>query len=464
MSEADNSDRLRRVLGFWPAFSLVIGTIIGSGIFLVSNDMIRAVGSPGMVFFIWIFGGILSLLGALSYGELSAAMPEAGGEYVYLSAAYGPLLGFLQGWANALVMFPASVAAKGAGFITFLAVFFPNLNRILLSIPLPIGPGGGPLDIHYGQLVGIGVIVFLLGVNYIGVRAGGRVQVFTTALKMGLIAAIIFAGIFWGKGDSAHFQSVIPATPGGVAGFFTALVAALWAYDGWNNAASIGADVERPGRNLPLVMILGTGAVICVYLLINAAYFWVLSPAEIAQNPRVAAEMMQRVLGVSGASVVSLAAMISIFASMNGSFLAGTRPGYAMARDGVFFQSIGRLHPRFHTPNASLVLLAVLSCILLLSGRFEDLYRTVVFTSWVFYALTALSVLILRRKKPDMDRPYRVHGYPVVPVLFVLVAAGLLYSTLLTYPRESGIGLGMILAGLPFYFHWKRHPRPSARK
>ncbi|MEQ1883958.1 MAG: amino acid permease [Bryobacteraceae bacterium] len=461
MSKLENSDRLRRVLGFWPAFSLVLGTIIGSGIFLVTNDMIRAVGSPGMVFFIWIFGGVLSLLGALSYGELAAAMPEAGGEYVYLRAAYGPALGFLQGWANALVMFPASVAAKGAGFITFLAVFFPALNGIVLSIPLPIGPGGGPLDIQYGQLVGIGIILCLFGINYIGVRAGGRVQVFTTALKMGLIAAIIAAGIFWGKGNSSHFTSVIPASPGGVAGFFTALVAALWAYDGWNNAASIGADVERPGQNLPRVMILGTGAVIAVYLLINAAYFWVLAPEEIAGNNRVAAEMMQRVLGGSGANVVSIAAMISIFASMNGSFLAGTRPGYAMARDGVFFRPIAKLHPKFHTPGASLVLLSALSCVLLLSGRFEDLYRTVIFTSWVFYALTAISVLILRRKKPALDRPYRVHGYPLVPILFVLVAAGLLYSTLLTYPRESGIGLGMILAGLPFYFLWKRNPGPS---
>jgi len=463
MNDAGYADKLRRVLGFWPAFALVVGTIIGSGIFLVSNDMIQAVGSPGMVFFVWIFGGLLSLFGALSYGELSAAMPEAGGEYVYLSAAYGPLLGFIQGWANALVIFPASMAAKGAGFITYLAEFFPGLNHVILTIPLPIGPGGGRLEIHNGQLVGIGVIAFLLAVNYIGVRVGGAVQVATTALKMALIASIIVAGFTWGEGSAAHFHSLIPATPGGMAGFFTALVAALWAYDGWNNAGAIGADVERPGRNLPLVMILGTSAVVGVYLLINLAYFWVLTPAEIGGNPRVAAEMMRRVVGVSGGAIVSMAAMISIFASMNGSFLAGTRPGYAMARDGYFFRAIGRLHPKFHTPGPSLILLGGISSILLLSGRFEDLYRTVIFTGWVFYALTAAGLIVLRRKKPEMTRPYRVLGYPAVPLVFVLVAIGLLYSTLLTYPRESGIGLGMILAGLPFYFHWKRMRERSGR-
>jgi APA family basic amino acid/polyamine antiporter len=452
----DSKAELRRSLGFWTACAVVVGTVIGSGIFLVPSDMIRAVGSPGMVFAVWIFGGVLTMFGALSYAELSAAMPEAGGEYVYLTAAYGPLSGFLLGWTYTSVGFTASIAAKAAALFTYLADFFPGLNRVVYTLAIPVGPEGGPLEIHYGQLLGIGVIFCLASVNYVGVRAGGGVQLVTTTLKMLLIAGIIVVGLTSGQGSGANLHSAMPASPGGTVGFFAALVAALWAYDGWNYAGMIGGEVERPGRTLPRVLILGTGAVIGIYLLTNLAYFYLLSGAEVGSSPRVAADAMRRAVGPFGGAIVSIAAIISIFASLNGSFLAGPRVPYAMARRGYFFAAMGRVHPQFHTPGAGIILFGVWSSLLLLSGRFEDLYRMVIFTEWIFYGMTAAAVLVLRRKRPEMNRPYRVLGYPLVPILFVLVSIALLYSTLMTSPRESGIGLTLIVAGLPFYYHWKR--------
>ncbi len=448
---------LRRVLGPWSAASIVIGTVIGSGIFLVPTDMIKAVGSPSRVFAVWIFGGILSLFGALSYAELSAALPQAGGEYAYLNAAYGPFFAFLYGWTQTWVGKCASIAALATGFFTYLADFIPGLSAVVYTVALPIGPGGGALEIRYGQLLGIGFILSLAGVNYVGVRVAGGVQVGVTALKLSLIGGLIVAGLLWpDRGGGSNFHSAMPADPGGVAGFFAALVAALWAYDGWNNAGMLGSEIERPQRNLPLALIGGTLCVMGVYLLTNLAYFHVLSGPEVGASARVAADMMRRVLGPPGGALVSVAAMISIFAALNGSLLSGSRVPYAMARDGYFFHSMSRVHPRFRTPGASILLLGVWSSLLLLSGQYQQLYTLVIFPTWILYGMTAAAVIVLRRNRPDLERPYRVPGYPWVPSLFVLVALVLLYSTLRTSPRESGIGLGLIVAGLPFYRHWKR--------
>jgi APA family basic amino acid/polyamine antiporter len=443
-------------LGLWAAIAIVIGTAIGSGIFIVPARMIRSVGSPSLVFGVWIFGGLLTLFGALTYAELSAALPDAGGEYVYLNAAYGPFWGFIYGWTQTWVAKSASIATLATGFFNYLAFFFPKLMLPFYSLPLPIGPGGQPFEIQYGQLLAIGVILFLAGVNYLGVRLGGQVQVAVTALKLALIVGLIIAGLTWGQGTFTHFSESIPAKPGGIAGFFAALVAALWAYDGWNNAGMLGSEIENPQRNLPRALLIGTSLMIAIYLLTNLAYFYVLRSAEVGATPRVAAEAMQKVLGNSGASIVSIAAMISIFAALNGSILSGSRVPYAMARDGLFFRRMSHINPRFRTPGACIVLLGVVSSIILLSGRYDELATLVIFPSWILYGMTAASVIVLRIKRPEMNRPFRVPGYPVVPIFFVLVAAALLYSTLLNSPRESGIGLVLIIAGLPFYFYWKR--------
>ena len=456
MQTARPEPTLRRALGLWAAIAIVIGTAIGSGIFIVPAKMIRSVGSPSLVFGVWIFGGLLTMFGALTYAELSAALPDAGGEYVYLTAAYGPFWGFIYGWTQTWVAKSASIATLATGFFTFVAFFFPKLMLAFYAVPLPIGPGGKPLEIQYGQLLGIALILFLAGINYLGVRLGGQVQIAVTAVKIGLIVAVIIAGLTWGQGTFSHFSESIPANPGGVSGFFAALVAALWAYDGWNNAGMLGSEIENPQRNLPRALLVGTSLMIAIYLLTNLAYFYVLSGAEVGATPRVAAEAMQKVLGKSGASMVSIAAMISIFAALNGSILSGSRVPYAMARDGLFFKRMSRINPYFRTPGACIVLLGVVSSIILLSGRYDELATLVIFPSWILYGMTAASVIVLRIKRPDMNRPYRVPGYPLVPLFFVLVAIALLYSTLLNSPRESGIGLVLIIAGLPFYFFWKR--------
>jgi len=417
--------------------------------------MINAAGSPRMVFFIWIFGGLLSLAGALTYAELASALPEAGGEYAYLREAYGPMWAFIYGWTQMWVAKSGSIATLATGFFYYLANFYPKLEGKFFTIPLPIGANGGPLEVSYGQLLAMAVILLLALVNYFGVRFGGDVQVAVTAVKVVLIAGVVVIGLLAPQGNLSNFSTSTPAI-GGVSGFFAALVAALWAYDGWNNVAMVSSEVQNPRKNLPRALILGTAAVILVYLLANLAYFYVLSSAQVGATDRVAAGMMRKVMGASGAGIVSLAAMISIFAALNGSILTGARVPYAMARDGLFFRSIGVVHPRWFTPSNSILALSSWSALLVLSGRYDQLFTYVIFSSWILYGMAAASVIVLRRKRPGLERPYRTLGYPFVPVLFVLVAFALLASTLRTSPRESLMGIGIILAGLPFYARWKR--------
>lgn len=444
---------LRRDLGIWGAAAIVVGTVIGSGIFLVPSTMINKVGSTWMLFAVWIAGGLLTLFGALSYAELAAAMPEAGGEYVYLREAYGPIWGFLYGWTQTWVGKSGSIATLATGFYIYLTNFRPELAGVCATIPLPLGENGGPLEIRYGQLVSMAVIFVFAIVNYFGVKAGGDLQIVITVIKVLLIASIIVIGLTAGKGNVAHFSRAIPA-PGGPAGFFAALVAALWAYDGWNNVSMVASEIKRPQRNLPLALSLGTLAVITIYLVTNVAYFYVLSPAEVGAAPRVAGEMMRRVLGGWGADAVSIAAMISILAALNGSILTGSRVPYAMAADGRFFRAVARVNPVHRVPSVSILLLSAWAALLVLSGRYDQLYTYVIFASSILYAMATAAVIVLRFKRPDMPRPYRTLGYPFVPIAFVLAITSLIISTLVAAPRESLMGLGLIALGLPFYFYW----------
>lgn len=451
---------LRRELGVWGAASIVVGTVIGSGIFLVPRRMVLETGSAELVFAVWIFGGLLSLAGALTYAELAAMMPEAGGEYNYLKAAYGPFWGFLYGWTQMWVAKSGSIATLATGFFYYLANFRPELDATLFVIPLPLGAGGAPLEVSRGQLLAIGVILGLGWLNWFGIRIGGWVQVAVTAVKVALIAWIIAVGL----GSDCRAPSEVPleSARGGVAGFFAALVAALWAYDGWNNLSMVASEVKAPQRNLPRALVYGTGAVMAIYLLTNAAYFRVLSPAEVASSDRVAAVMMQRVLGAWGADLVSVAAMISIFAALNGSILSGSRVPYAMARDGYFFRRFGAVHERHAAPGFSILALSAWSCVLVLSGRYDQLVTLVIFPSWILYGMAAAAVIVLRRKMPEARRPYRAVGYPVIPLLFVAVAGFLTVQTLVNSARESLLGLGLIVCGLPFYLFWNRQVRRRA--
>ncbi len=450
---------LRRDLGLWGAISIVVGTVIGSGIFLVPRAMVLRVGSPSMVFVVWVFGGLLSLCGALSYAELAAAMPEAGGEYVYLREAYGPLWGFLYGWTQMWVAKSGSIATLATAFFYYLTNFFPLLDGVFYTVPLPLGAHGAPLDLRYGQLLAMALILFLAGVNYFGVKLGGEVQIIVTAVKVFLIAFIVVAGLGFG---TAHAPAPAAAPhPLTIAGFFAALVAALWAYDGWNNVSMVASEIRQPQRSLPLALIAGTLAVIVIYLAANAAYFHVLSAAQVGSSERVAADMMRHVVGGWGAHAVSIAAMISIFAALNGSILSGARVPYAMARDRRFFASVAKVNATYHTPGVSILALSAWSALLVLSGRYEQLFTYVIFASWILYGMTTAAVIVLRHKRPDLPRPYKTLAYPVLPVLFVLVAILLVLSTLFDSPRESLLGLGFIFLGLPFYYYWeRRRPEP----
>jgi APA family basic amino acid/polyamine antiporter len=443
---------LKRDLGTWAASSIVVGTVIGSGIFLVPHDMVAAVGSPALVFAVWVFGGLLTLAGSLSYAELAAALPEAGGEYAYLREAYGPLWGFLYSWTQMWVAKSGSIATLATGFAIYLTAFSPSLDGVVWR-----APGSSGLEIRYGQLFAIGLILALAWLNYYGVKLGGEVQTAITVVKVALIAAIIVVGFAFGTAHAA-------AGPGGApvahwAGFSVALVAALWAYDGWNNVTMVASEIKNPQRNLPRALIGGTLAVIAIYILANAAYFRVLSAAEVGAHARVAGEMMQRIGGARGAQAVSLAAMISIFAALNGSILSGARVPYAAARDGLFFPSFAKVNEHYRTPGASILFLSAWAAVLVLTGGYRHLFTLVIFPSWLVYGMSTAAVIVLRRKQPELLRPYRTLGYPAVPAVFVLVALAFIISTLYSAPMESLAGVGLIALGLPFYVYWRRQAR-----
>ena len=446
---------LKRDLGLAAALAIVIGTVIGSGIFRVPQTMINNVGTVQLVFLVWVVGGALSLAGALTYAELAAAMPGAGGEYVYLTEAWGPVWGFLYSWTQMWIGKSGSIATLATAFFEYTAHFVPVFEKVWITV--------GPLSIKYGQVFALVLILVLGGVNYLGVRFGGGVQIAMTAVKVALIAFVIVAGLLYAHpvASGAAPLSVPPIA----SGFVAALVAALWAYDGWNNVGMVASEIKNPQRNLPMALILGTSLVIAIYMLANWAYFRVLTPGEVGAHKLVAAEMMQRIQGPAGAAAVSIAAMISIFAALNGSILTGARVPYAAARDGLFFKSAARVHPVFRTPGVSILMITGWSALLVLSGKYDDLFNFVIFGSWILYAMAAASVFVLRRKRPDLVRPYKTLGYPVVPILFLIGAAALELSTLRDRPVQSLAGILLILLGLPFYFYWKRKssgPRPSA--
>jgi APA family basic amino acid/polyamine antiporter len=381
-------------------------------------------------------------------------MPGAGGEYVYLTEAWGPVWGFLYSWTQMWVAKSGSIATLATAFFEYTAHFIPQFENVWFT--------AGPLPIRFGQIFALVLILTLGLVNYFGVRFGGAVQVAMTAVKVALIAFVILVGMLYSH--PANSAVAPPNVPPLATGFVAALVAALWAYDGWNNVGMVASEVKNPGRNLPLSLILGTSLVIAIYMMANWAYFRVLTPAEVGAHKLVAAEMMQRIQGPVGAGVVSIAAMISIFAALNGSILTGARVPYAAARDGLFFKSAARVHPVFRTPGVSILMITAWAALLVLSGKYDDLYNFVIFGSWILYAMAAASVFVLRRKRPDMIRPYRTIGYPVVPILFLIGAAALELSTLRDRPVQSLAGILLILLGLPCYFYWNSRRGPACRE
>lgn len=459
---------LIRGLGLIAAISIVIGNVIGTGVFLKARVMICNVGSPTKVIIAWIAAGILSLAGALTYAELAAMMPKAGGEYVFIREAYGAPFGFLYGWMQLFI----AKAGSQASVAVLLAMFLNDLlggtwthNFFTLNVlkyQIPFG---------YLQVVAISAIALVTLINCVHVVVSGGVASFLTVIKILLVVGLGVSAFYLAKGDWAHYlmtnikgacYEVENSARYGLAGFGAAMVGALWGYDGWNNLTLVAGEVKNPQRNIPRALIGGMLVIITLYVFVNIAYFYVLDPetvAGIAKSSSVAREVALTFLGPVAVSLVAAALLASCVGTLHTSVLTGARVPYAMARDRLFFQNLARLSKHTHVPIGALVVQAIWASILALSGSFDTLTDYVIFGSWIFYGLTTASVFIFRRRMPDADRPYRAWGYPVVPILFLLVTAGLLISTLIATPVQALIGLGLIALGLPVYIYWSRFNR-----
>jgi len=446
---ADKQSRpeLARDLKLSHAGAVVIGTIIGSGIFLVPTEMMQAVGSAKLVYLAWLIGGLLSFFGALTYAELGAMKPQVGGEYVYVRDAYGPLAGFLYSWTWFLIAKPASIATVTTGIARILQTLpvFSFFSRPWIT---------NPLTVSYGQLVAIAATVLVSWLNYVGVRRAGEFQLLFTVLKVAIILAIVAVGFSYSAGSWGNFATEFVGAKGGLAGFFAALVAALWAYDGWNDLNMMAGEIRNPQRNIPLALIWGVAAVGVLYMLVNAAVQYVLPAAAVAASQRPASDAVALVLGRTGASLVAAAMAVSMLVTLNGTIMSGARVPYATARDGYFFKVIAEIHPRFHTPWVAIVVQCGLAVVLLLlGGSFRQFFSLAIFAEWMFYMIAGSTVFIFRRRDPDAARPYRVWGYPVVPAVFVLSSAALLYYTFTDNLKSSTLGCLAMLAGVPvFYF------------
>jgi basic amino acid/polyamine antiporter, APA family len=457
---SENKLQLVQGLGPWAAMAMVVGHIIGTGVFLVPSAMTRATGSVGLVFLVWIVGGALSLFGALTIAELGAAMPEAGGAYVYLRRGLGPVWGFLFGWMNNLVGKPSSIATIAAGFLIFLGFFVPALRAPIFTLHLhvPFTPHGSEFVFTWAQPVAAAGIAFMSFINYLGVRLAGRLQVVLTALKIGAILAVVVLGFLLAGKRAPSAQPLFPHSfnVGLLSGFLTAMVGALWAYDGWMDLTFAGSEIIKPQKNIPRALVGGTMTVGVIYLLANAVYFRVLSIEAVAAAQNVASETVRVFAGARAAAWITAAMVLSAFTTLNSSVLTGSRVPYAMARDGLFFRVADGINSRYRTPAGAIVFQAVISCLMVLTGQFEDLFSLFIFAQWIFYALAVGSVYGSRRKEPDLPRPYRTWGYPVVPGIFVAGAFALTVNLFIQRPVRSAVGLLLILAGLPFYRHWIR--------
>jgi len=430
-------DQLPRRLGLLDATLIVVGIVIGSGIFLLPNLIARNLPSGTAIIGVWLAAGLLSYFGALAYGELGAMMPATGGQYVYLREAYGEWCAFLCGWVFALAAVPGGIAFLAVGFAIYLDQFLPLSAGARTAVSLIL-------------VAGLSVI------NAIGVREGVWVQRIFTSLKILGLLLVICAAIFAPSAPSATNPESPPLTYGG---FGIATAACLMAYNGWSYVSFVAGEVKRPERNLPRALTLGMGVVIALYVSANLAYLHVMRIPEIAASERVGAAVALRVMGPRGASVLSAIVLMSIIGAINGCILTGARIPFAQARDGLFFASFGRIHPRFETPAFAILVQAIWTCVLIVTGSYQSLSSYTIISAWIFYTMSVAAVWVLRRKAPDAPRPYRMWGYPVTLWLFILVSVWFLVDALVNQTKVSLIALAIAGAGIPTYFLWRQLKR-----
>jgi basic amino acid/polyamine antiporter, APA family len=474
---------------------LVMGSMIGSGIFIVSAEIAREVNSPALLIAAWVVTGFLTIVGALSYGELAAMMPRAGGQYVYLREALGPLWGFLYGWTLFLVIQTGTIAAVGVAFGKFLGVFFPSISSSAWILhlakvpPIHIGPmvlGNMDVGLNTQNLIAILVVVALSLINIFGVKTGALIQNIFTSAKVAALLGLALFGLFRGRNALAlaanfhgHFWDnaglrILHDIGGGVlVGTITVIavaqVGSLFSADAWNNVTFTAGEVKNPSRNLPLSLALGTGIVIALYIACNFIYLNALpfqgSPAgatilergiKYAAEDRVGTAVMTQMLGALGGSLMAIAILLSSFGCANGLILSGSRVYYAMAKDGLFFRSVARLHPTYKTPAISLMVQMVWTCVLCISGSYGQLLDYIIFAVLVFYILTIFGLFVLRRTHPNAERPYKAIGYPVLPAVYIVMAMFIDVVLLRYKPQYTWPGLIIVLMGIPVYFLWGR--------
>ncbi len=433
---------LKKRLTLFDLTMIAIGSVIGSGIFLTPSGIAEALPSSTWILIVWMRGGVMALTGALTFAELSAMMPKSGGIYVFLTETYGGLFGFLYGWVMFLVMNTGGIAAISIAFARYFGYF------------VPLGPTGV-------KVVAIGGLAILAVINIRGVKSGAIFSDLFTVLKILGILGLIVIGIGWGDGGETRYTSPFVEVPDGITGALAiALVGVIWSCGGWQHATFTAGEAKNPRSHVPLAMIIASVAVTVIYLLTNVAYLSVLSPAEMAASDRVAADAGEAVVGPVGGGLIALAIFISTFGTAGIYTLTAPRIYFAMARDGVFFKKIGEVHPRHHTPAFAILLQSLWAMALILIWEtFENLIVYVVFTDALFFGLAAAAVFVLRYKSPDRERPTRVLGYPLTPLIFIAIEIFLVGNTLIERPKESLAGLGFLLLGVPvYYFFFKRKP------
>ena len=457
--------QLTRGIGLVAGISINIANIIGTGVFLKTRVMTCNVEDPLIVLAVWLAAGLPALVGAICYGELAAMIPEAGGDYVFLRRAWGRLTSFLYGWTVFAIMKTGSQAALAIAFAIFLNL---ATGGLLGQWQHEFSLFGHTLTLGAVPAVALAAILIVALINCASVHTGGNMASLLTVLKIGIVIGVGAGALLFATGDWAHLsmsgaagscEGVQDSARGGLAGIGAAMLGALWAYDGWNNVAPLCGEVRDPQRNLPRIFVISTLAVIALYVFINAAYFYVLTPqqiASVAADSSLATQVMQVFMGPVAVTLMALALVVSSFGALHASVLSNSRVPYAMARDGLFFGGLARVSPRTHVPVRAVLAQAAWASVLALSGSFDTLTDAVVFAAWLFYGLTAASLFVFRRREPDAPRPYRAWGYPVLPVLFVLATACLLFTTFVATPKQALVGVALMLAGLPFYWFWTR--------
>lgn len=463
MYEQKPATQLKKSLSLIAAVMAVAGSMIGSGIFRKPSTMTEQLMSPELLIIVWIAAGLITFIGALSNAEVAGMIEATGGQYVYFRKMYGEFTSFIYGWSVLSVIQTGSQAAIAYVFGEYLCYFikFPPLPESISSFTLfmPLVGNIHPFAEWGPKLLAILCILFLSGINYIGVYFGGLVQTIVTFVKIGVMIFLSLALFIFGDGSLSNLSSGFSISPETSANLVAliglSLSGAFWAYDGWNNVTFISGEVKNPQRNIPLSLLYGTLIVIIVYVLINLAYLYVMPIEEIANSPLVAAAAAEKIFGKNGGAIISIAVIISTFGAANGSLMASARVPFAMAREKMFFNYLGKVHPRFATPHTSLVVQGIVSSLLVLSGSFDTITDYVIFATWFFYMLTAFGVIVLRKKMPDVPRPYKVIGYPYTIWFFVIFSFVFLVNSIISDSENAAMGMLLIMTGLPLYFFWK---------